>query len=140
MSLARRAGSDYLPERSIPEARKEAVMAELKDFSLHHIDWNLTPEHAVTMYLEWGNNDWHSEYPPVRSKDDVSHYFVVDSWQSPPLVRLVRRNSEQAEDLVTFPLPQDFLQDFHDAHGQWRGISAPTPAFKAWLKRQLGQD
>ena len=53
-------------------------MTSLKDFSLYNIDWNLSPEHAVTMYLEWGNNDWHSEYPPVRSKDDVSHYFGVD--------------------------------------------------------------
>jgi len=42
-------------------------MPQLKDFALYDIDWNLTPEHAVTMYLEWGNNDWHSEYPPVRS-------------------------------------------------------------------------
>ena len=65
-------------------------MTSLKDFSLYNIDWNLSPEHAVTMYLEWGNNDWHSEYPPVRSKDDVSHYFVVDSWQEPPVIRLVK--------------------------------------------------
>ena len=72
-------------------------MPDLKDFALCNIDWNLTPEHAVTMYLEWGNNDWHAEYPPVRSKEDVSHYFVVDSWQDPPVVRLVRRNSERAE-------------------------------------------
>ena len=50
-------------------------MPDLKDFALCNIDWNLTPEHAVTMYLEWGNNDWHAEYPPVRSKEDVSHYL-----------------------------------------------------------------
>ena len=36
-------------------------MPTLKDFALCPIDWNLTPEHAVTMYLEWGNNDWHAE-------------------------------------------------------------------------------
>ena len=55
-------------------------MAQLRDFSTLDISWNLTPEHAVTMYLEWGNNDWHSEYPPVRSKSDESYYFVVDTW------------------------------------------------------------
>ena len=115
-------------------------MPQLKDFALYDIDWNLTPEHAVTMYLEWGNNDWHSEYPPVRSKDDVSHYFVVDSWQNPPVVRLVRRNSEQAEDLITVPLPEELLAVFHQAHGNWRGISAPTPTVKAWLKHELGQE
>ncbi|MBE6442664.1 MAG: hypothetical protein E7022_10205 [Desulfovibrio desulfuricans] len=115
-------------------------MPSLKDFSLYDIDWNLTPEHAVTMYLEWGNNDWHSEYPPVRSKDDVSHYFVVDSWQDPPVIRLVRRNSEKAEDLLAVPLPEELLEDFYRSNGRLRGISAPGPAVLAWLKRELGQE
>lgn len=114
-------------------------MPSLKDFALYDIDWNLTPEHAVTMYLEWGNNDWHSEYPPVRSKDDVSHYFVVDSWNDPPVIRLVRRNSERADDLIVVPLPDSLLEDFRRAHGHWRGISEPTPGIKAWLKAELGQ-
>ncbi len=114
-------------------------MPALKDFALYNIDWNLTPEHAVTMYLEWGNNDWHSEYPPVRSKDDVAHYFVVDSWDAPPVIRLVRRNSEKAEDLIEIPLPQELLEEFHLHHGTWRGISAPTPAIKKWLMEQLEQ-
>ena len=80
-------------------------MNRLQDYALYDISWNLSPEHAVTMYLEWGNNDWHSEYPPVRSKEDVSHYFVVDSWGKEPVIRLVRRNSENAEDLFTMPPP-----------------------------------
>ncbi|MDD6181783.1 MAG: DVU0772 family protein [Desulfovibrionaceae bacterium] len=114
-------------------------MKSLRDFSLCDIDWNLTPEHAVTMYLEWGNNDWHSEYPPVRSREDVSHYFVVDSWSGKPLLRLVRRNSEHAEDLLTMPLPPEMEADFRREHGQWRGIAAPTPAIKQWLRTELGQ-
>ena len=111
-------------------------MTSLKDFSLYNIDWNLSPEHAVTMYLEWGNNDWHSEYPPVRSKEDVSHYFVVDSWQEPPVIRLVRRNSERADDLITGPegrLPQGsrFMAGHKRTHarsevlaqkGAWAGL------------------
>ena len=114
-------------------------MPSLKDFALYDIDWNLTPEHAVTMYLEWGNNDWHAEYPPVRSKEDVSHYFVVDSWQDPPVVRLVRRNSERADDLICVPLPDSLLADFRQAPGTWRGISEPTPGIKAWLNSELEQ-
>lgn len=115
-------------------------MSQLKDFALFDIDWNLTPEHAVTMYLEWGNNDWHSEYPPVRSKEDVTHYFVVDSWQSPPMVRLVRRNSERADDLISLPLPKNLMDDFRKEHGDWRGISTPTPKVKSWLKHELGDE
>ena len=114
-------------------------MPTLKDFAYLDIDWNLTPEHAVTMYLEWGNNDWHSEYPPVRSPADVSHYFVVDSWQDPPIIRLVRRNSENAEDLVSLSLPEHLLPEYRKEHGMWRGISAPTPGILAWLKAELDQ-
>lgn len=113
-------------------------MAELKDFFGYDISWNLSPEHAVTMYLEWGNNDWHAEYPPVRSKSDVSYYFVVDSWHEPPLIRLVRRNSENAEDIFTMELPDELMADFQAAHGNWRGISEPTPAIKDWLKKAMG--
>lgn len=115
-------------------------MAELKDFSLYNIDWNLTPEQAVTMYLEWGNNDWTAEYPPVRSKDDVSTYFVVDSWESPPVIRLVQRNSEKAIDLFTMPIPKELLGTWEKSNGGLRGISAPTPEIKNWLKKQLGQE
>ena len=91
------------------------------------------------MYLELGNNDWHSEYPPVRSKEDVSHYFVVDSWGKEPVIRLVRRNSENAEDLFTMPLPHHLLSEYESVHGKWRGISEPTPAIKSWLRHELGQ-
>lgn len=115
-------------------------MAELKDFSLYNIDWNLTPEQAVTMYLEWGNNDWTAEYPPVRSKEDVSTYFVVDTWEDPPLIRLVRRNSEKAEDLFTMEMPAELIPKFREQNGNLRGISAPTPEIRAWLQKQLGQE
>lgn len=112
-------------------------MSDLKSISRCDIDWNLTPEHAVTMYLEWGNNDWHAEYPPVRSKDDYSQYFVVDAWQEKPLVRLVRRNSEAAVDLICIPLPDALAEDFRKEYGNLKGIFAPTPEIKDWLKAQM---
>lgn len=115
-------------------------MNALKEFSSHQIDWNLTPEHAVTMYLEWGNNDWNSEYPPVRSKDDISTYFVVDTWSGWPVVRLVRRNSEQAEELVTVALPENLANSFLADYGDLKGIFEPTPEIKAWLKKEIGHD
>lgn len=36
------------------------------------IDWDMTPEEAVTLYLEWGNNWAHGKYV-IRSKNDVSY-------------------------------------------------------------------
>lgn len=115
-------------------------MAELKDFSLTHIDWNMTPEQAVSMYLEWGHNDFDGQYPPVRSKDDYSTYFVVDSWDNPPSIRLVRRNSENAEDLFIMPMPEELMEGWREANGSARGVNAITPEVKAWLKEKLGQE
>lgn len=114
---------------------REALMPYSNDV----IDWNLSPEIAVTLYLEWGNNNWHAEHPPVRSSTDVATYFVVDSWQSPVTVRLVRRNSEQAVDLVVFPLPEPYLSEFKKEYGDLKAVFEPLSSIKAWLKEELGQ-
>ncbi len=112
-------------------------MNSLQNIS-YDIDWNLTPEHAVTMYLEWGNNDWNAEYPPVRSKDDFSTYFVVDTWDKEPLLRLVRRNSEAAEDIFTMPLPTHLREEFYAEYANLKGIFTPTEGIKLWLREQMG--
>lgn len=101
------------------------------------IDWNLSPEQAVTMYLEWGNNNWHAEYGPVRSKADMSVYFVVDTWERPPMIRLVRRTSENAEDLITIPLPAHLQEGWHEEYGSLRGVFEPSEPVKSWLKERL---
>ncbi len=115
-------------------------MTNLSRFGNLDIDWNLSPEHAVTMYLEWGNNDWHAEHPPVRSKDDVSTYFVVDTWGDKPVVRLVRRNSEKAEELAVEPLPDYLAETWLREYGGLKGICEPTDEIKAWLKKELGHE
>ncbi len=109
----------------------------IRRFSHLPIDWNLSPEDAVALYLEWGNNNWRAEHPPVRSRDDVARYFVVDTWQAEPVVRLVQRNSEQAEDLAVFPLPSDLRRAFIKEYGSLKGIFEPTPAIKDWLRSRL---
>lgn len=106
----------------------------LKPYSHLPIDWNLSPEIAVTLYLEWGNNNWHAEHPPVRSSSDVATYFVLDNWKDPVMVRLVRRNSEEAVDLVSFPLPEPYLGAFRKEYGDLKAIYEPTPDIKEWLK------
>ena len=47
------------------------------------IDWNMTPEEAVRLYLEWGNN-WARGNYVIRSKEDVSYYFVINTWEKIP--------------------------------------------------------
>lgn len=115
----------------------DSCYSELQNFSNLVIDWDLGPEDAVTMYLEWGNNNWHAEHPPVRSKDDVSIYFVVDTWDESPMIRLVRRSSEQAEDLLAFPLPLELAAQFASEYGTLKGVFAPAPFIKDWIKQAM---
>jgi hypothetical protein len=55
-------------------------MGSLQNYRDLEIDWSMTPWDAVTLYLEWGNNSWHANHQPVRSKADFSNYFVVYTW------------------------------------------------------------
>ena len=73
----------------------------------------------------------------MRSKEDVSHYFVVDSWGKEPVIRLVRRNSEEAGDLLTLALPPDLEKAFKEEYGNLKGVFAPTPASKDWLRHEM---
>ncbi len=112
-------------------------MATFRNFKNLDIDWNMTPEDAVTLYLEWGNNSWLTNHQPVRSKNDYSNYFVVDTWDGAPEVRLVRRNSDGYEDLAVQRLPRELENSFRKEFGCLRGVFHPTEEIKSWLREQI---
>ena len=119
---------------------KIAMMA-LKDIRENHeiknkIDWDMTPEEAVTLYLEWGNN-WTHGKNLVRSKNDVSHYFVVNTWDAPPRIYLIRRNSEEATELATIPMPEKIKKGFLEWVGYNRGVYPLNDEVRAWLEKEL---
>ncbi|MDL2275556.1 hypothetical protein LJC22_05480 [Desulfosarcina sp. OttesenSCG-928-G10] len=100
------------------------------------IDWDMTPEEAVRLYLEWGNN-WASGNYVIRSRDDVSHYFVVNTWKDDPVIYLVRRNSDEAVDLAEIQLPPDLKSQYCLTHGDHKGVWALDDTIKNWLKKEL---
>ena len=100
------------------------------------IDWDMTPEEAVRLYLEWGCNYARSNYV-VRSKADVSHYFVVNTWEREPMIYLIGRNSEEATELASFPIPKELKESFLTEIGYQKGVYALTPELQHWLQKQL---
>ena len=102
------------------------------------IDWNMTPEEAVRLYLEWGNNWAHGNYV-IRSKDDVSYYFVINTWDKIPVIYLIRRNSEQADELAKINLPVKLKNRFLDSIGHNKGVYAIDNEIKTWLKSELDE-
>ncbi len=101
------------------------------------IDWEMTPEDAVTLYLEWGNNWARSNYV-IRSPEDYSHYFVVNTWGDPPVIFLIRRNSEAAEELARIEIPPDLLETFMESIGHNKGVYTTEGPVRDWLRRELG--
>ena len=104
---------------------------------INQIDWDMTPEKAVSLYLEWGNN-WNHGIKMVRSKDDVAYYFGVYSWEDGPEVHLVRRDGDDAEELAIIHLPDGVAQRFLREWGGHKGTYALTSDVEAWLKNELG--
>jgi hypothetical protein len=113
-------------------------LADIKQNSalLNAIDWEMTPEEAVRLYLEWGNN-WAGGNYVIRSKDDVTHYFIVDTWTENPVVFLVRRNSEEAVELARIDLPNNLRKNYLEVNGNLKGVYAVEGEIKTWLKNQL---
>ena len=103
---------------------------------VNDINWDMTPEEAVTLYLEWGNNWTHGKHL-VRSKNDVSVYFVVNTWDDPPGIYLIRRNSDEAVELGKTELPGPLRDRFLEEVGHGKGVYAISPEIREWLEKAL---
>ena len=100
------------------------------------IDWDMTPEEAVRLYLEWGNN-WASGNYVIRSKTDEAVYFVVSTWKEPPMIYLIRRNSEDAKEVAAIRMPKAIEQQYIRENGNLKGVYAVEGIVKEWLQREL---
>ncbi len=103
---------------------------------INNIDWSMTPEEAVTLYLEWGNNWSHGRM--IKSKKDVSYYFVVNTWEKPEKIYLIRRNSEEAVELAEIDIPKPLRDKFLESVGRQRGVFSIDDNLRQWLEDELG--
>ena len=113
-------------------------LAELKSDRelIDSINWEMTPEEAVRLYLEWGNNWARGDGYVIRSKDDYTVYFVVNCWSKPYHIYLIRRNSDEAVELAKIELPVQFESPVCEL----KGVYALDGELKAWLKNELDAD
>jgi hypothetical protein len=59
---------------------------------------------------------------------------VVNCWNKPYYIYLIRRNSDEAQELARFELPRQFEKDVCEL----KGVYALDKEIKAWLKKELG--
>ena len=109
-----------------------------KDLNIMNaVDWDMTPEEAVALHLEWGPLRDLSYYNS-RDSNNETVYFVINTWKTHPLVSLVRRRGFDSEDLITMRLPKGLEKTFMKSSGQHKGVFAVEGEVKSWLQNELG--
>jgi len=103
---------------------------------INSIDWDMTPEEAIALHLEWGPLRDQAYYNS-RDNDNETVYFVVDTWRKPPIVNLIRRIGFDSQELYAFRLPQEIEDNFMGGIGKHRGVYELEDEMKAWLKQEL---
>jgi hypothetical protein len=104
------------------------------------IDWRMTPEKAVDMYLEWGAG-WTRGHDFVSSARDESVYFVLFDWEQPPQATLVRRTMAGAEELAKVEVPAALFEAAVSEDGHWPGgtVRRLNLPLQEWLQARLNE-
>lgn len=109
-----------------------------KDYELlNSVDWDMTPEEAIALHLEWGPLRSQAYYNS-RDNNNETVYFVIDTWKETPSLILMRRKGFDSEDLGHFELPSDLENEFVDGIGKYKGVYAVEGNIREWLRKELG--
>ena len=104
---------------------------------INEIDWDMIQEDAVTIHLEWGNNNFKSAMRAPRTNDDeYSVYFVVNTWDTPK-VSLMKMNNYGSQTLCEKNLPSDMAERYMKEIGGLRGIHELNEEIRNWLHKEL---
>ncbi len=103
---------------------------------LNDIDWEMTPEDAVTRYLEWGAS-WSLGKNMVRSKSDVSCYFTISTWHDPPIIHFMKISMDEALALAAIEIPRKLRDRFLETASVGKGVFPLNEEIRAWLEEQL---
>ncbi len=103
---------------------------------INAVDWDMTPEEAIALHLEWGPLRSQAYYNS-RDNNNETVYFVINTWKKPPVLTLVRRKGFDSEDLGHFSLPEELEKEFMNGIGKYKGVYAVEGKVKDWLRKEL---
>jgi hypothetical protein len=121
--------------------KKQEAYMRLNDIKknynlINSVDWEMTPEEAIALHLEWGPLRSQSYYNS-RDNDNETVYFVINTWKKSPILTLVRRKGFDSEELGSFDLPQDVASEFMQGIGKYKGVYAVEGKVREWLRKEL---
>jgi hypothetical protein len=105
---------------------KEGGMLTLEELKadrdlVNKIDWNMTQEKAIEMYLEWGTG-WVRGNDFVSTMGQESFYFVLYDWLRPPRVTLIKRTTAGADEIAEVEVPEDLFMKAWQEDGDRPGV------------------
>jgi hypothetical protein len=103
---------------------------------LNSVDWEMTPEEAIALHLEWGPLRSQAYYNS-RDNDNETVYFIINTWKKRPILTLIRRKGFDSEEIGDFILPEKLEAEFLKGIGQYKGIYAVDGNIRDWLRREL---
>lgn len=108
-----------------------------KDLNLiNSINWDILPEEAVGLHLEWGAG-WAAHNYTVSGSKDTTYHFVVSTWEDPPVIYLYKRKSFDTEEIAKFQVPGHLRQSFLESVGNNKGNFSIEGDIKRWLRKEL---
>jgi len=103
---------------------------------INSIDWDMTPEEAIALHLEWGPLRSQTYYNS-RDNNNETIYFIINTWETPPILTLVKRKGFDSENLGDFRLPANLETEFMHGIGKHKGVYAVDGKIRDWLKKEL---
>lgn len=103
------------------------------------LNLEMTPEKAVSLYLEWGSS-WAHGRDFVRSGSDVSCYFTIDAWKTPPQILLVRQSMAETEIVGEVEVPPELVDRELKSWGGKKGTYGISEEIRDWISSKLALD
>jgi hypothetical protein len=100
------------------------------------LNLEMTPERAVSLYLEWGSS-WAHGRDFVRSEHDVSCYLKIDAWTTPARVFLVRQSTSDEKVIGEVDVPVELVARAVRSWGGRKGTYGLSEELKDWFQREL---
>ncbi len=107
------------------------------DFNLiNSINWDILPEEAVGLHLEWGAG-WAAHNYRVSGSKDTTYHFVINTWEETPVIYLYKRKSFDTEEIAIIQIPNNLSKPFLESIGYNKGNYSIEGGIKRWLKNEL---
>jgi hypothetical protein len=104
---------------------------------INEVNWDMIHEDAVTLYLEWGNNNYRDDMrSPVTRSGEYSVYFAIDTWDAPKAV-LMKMDNYGSQVLCSKEVPEKLAKELKDDIKNIKGILELTPPIKEWLRQEV---